>query len=369
MTSRTSVVALRAVVAVSCLGAVQTAWGSAGHEVSTWVDPVRGLEISASPLIVTSSNGPAGGDKLTTPGVPAYGVNVDGVGRMFVDNNPAIGFGGLCSSSLLWTGQHILTAAHCVTDSSGNINVIDGVDGNVVTFTTPTGVYNAPFTSSMVTKHPSYNGNVFAGYDVAIITLPSTLDPSVTRYSLNTSTTADLNSTGIAVGFGQSGHGSTGTTIAAGTKRAGLNKFEDDGLPLPGITNNSTQLTADFDSGSSANDAFPFFGLGSADLGFGTDEVGTAPGDSGGPTFILDGGTPLIAGVHSYGLRLAFNTPGNPSSDVDGSLNASWGEFWVDARIADAAVLGWIQSVVPEPSSTVTLLAGIVMFAIRRRRN
>ncbi len=57
--------------------------------------------------------------------------------------NPGAGFDGVvqlnsdlgsCTGSLLGGGQHILTAAHCVTDGSGNINVSD-LD---VTFEMPT---------------------------------------------------------------------------------------------------------------------------------------------------------------------------------------------------------------------------------------
>ena len=102
---------------------------------------------------------------------------------------------------------------------------------------------------------------------------------------------------------------------------------------IGGITNNSTQLTFDFDSGETPNDAYGFFfGAGFADLGLGLNEENSAPGDSGGPTFVNDGGTMKIAGVTSYGLRLVFG--GGATADNNGALDSSWGEFSGDARIA-----------------------------------
>ena len=213
--------------------------------------------------------------------------------------------------------------------------------------------------------------NFLHGFDVAVIDLGTVVDPAIPRYQLNSNLGIE-GAPHLSVGYGQSGDGATGALLPAGFRRSGLNNFEITGPPVSQIENLDTQLTADFDSGDAAGDAFDvLFGLQGAingGLGFGVDEVGTAPGDSGGPSFILDGGVPVIAGVHSYGLRLELLD--GTSSDVDSVLNSSFGEFYVDARVANPEVLSFINSAIgiPEPSSLVLLtLGGLTLLRARRR--
>ncbi|MEQ9238950.1 trypsin-like serine protease [Coleofasciculus sp. E2-BRE-01] len=50
------------------------------------------------------------------------GTGYDGVAQLSLG-----GFwGSYCTGGLLGTGAHILTAAHCLTDDSGNLKVWDG---------------------------------------------------------------------------------------------------------------------------------------------------------------------------------------------------------------------------------------------------
>ena len=83
------------------------------------------------------------------------------------------------------------------------------------------------------------------------------------------------------------------------------------------------------------------------DLGLGNDEVMSAPGDSGGPSFING----QVAGITSYGLRLSRRTGRPPrTSDVDNQLNSSYGEFGIDTRVSFFS--GWIDAnltAVPPP--------------------
>lgn len=319
------------------------------------------------------------GTHVTTPGVPAFGVNVDGVAELFVDNNAAVNAGGLGSGALLWTGSHILTAAHVVTNSLGVKNIIDGADGNFAFFDLPGGGGFVSYGSSDVYVHPLWNGDVSDGYDIAIIDVGPVVS-AVPRYNLFTDYGNEFGRTTVKVGYGRSGVGSAGaSTPAGGTKRAGLNEWELTADTFWGATNTNTQLMYDFDSGATANDAFgffygttgPFSGGNAAfnDLGFGNDEVGASNGDSGGPSFIFDGGQWKIAGVTSYGFSpVAFDQfGGSYTSDVVSGTNSSFGEFVVDARIANPNILGWINTVIPEPTAAALLGAGVLALFARRR--
>lgn len=364
-----------AVLALCVLASPALAIDSAIDRTISWSDGV--VNAVAQPLIVTTSAPPVGGDRLADPTDVASsgGVDLSGVARLFLDVDPAAGSGGLCSGSLIGGGDFLLTAAHCVTDEAGELAVLDGIDGNSATFFTADGNFQVEFDSDDVSVHPQYNGDVRDGFDVAVIDLGQTLPESIARYELNDGSVGEA-AIHLAAGFGQSGDGNTGATIGAGSQRSGFNNFLSAGLPIGNINNQETQLTADFDSGLTENDAFglfddALFGQAVEDgfndgLGFGTDEIGIAPGDSGGPSFIQGPNGVVIAGVHSYGLRLELI--GGATSDLDAELNSSFGEFYIDARVANPELLGFIQSVaVPEPSTLAVLCVGLAFGAVRRR--
>ncbi|REJ68721.1 MAG: hypothetical protein DWQ31_07050 [Planctomycetota bacterium] len=310
--------------------------------------PASGLEIESSfigqPTVVTSDTS---GSHTTTPGVPQFGLDHDGVGLMRITFT-----GGTirCSGSLLTQGgrQWALTAAHCA----------NGAISATMEFDTPGGlVVETVSTPSQITVHPNYNGDTFSGYDVALLEFDAPVDPTIPSYELNRSV-EEVGEQIVMVGYGETGHGSTGRIPGtAGTKRIGLNRYEYQGVGgLPGgfgIFNNHTQLTWDFDSGLAANDAFARnYGF-PEDLGFGDDEVGLAPGDSGGPSFINDGGVMKIAGVHSHGFLI-----GGHQGDYGGSLNFGWGEFQGDARINEASILSWIDSLAFDSTSNASFSSG-----------
>ncbi len=334
-------------------------------------------EIWAAPTIITSD---ASGTHTTTPGVPAFGVNHDGVGDMLIDNDSDDFFDIRCSGSLLQIGgrQWAVTAAHCVTDSLANKDV----QSLRMEFHTASGSkFSFVSDPSQVHVHPNWGGNTLNGFDVALIRFDEPADASVPAYLLNR-TAEELDVNVVCVGYGNKGFGQTGDVFGtSGTKRAGLQKWEERGVGnrgVVGVTNNSTMLTGDFDSnfrntGGTETDDYPHDGFNyffddPHDLGFGDDEAGLSPGDSGGASFVLDpqDDTWKIAGTHSHALRLLF-IPGEDSSDIDDELNFSWGEFNVDARIRDADVLNWIDSTIPEPATVMLLALGGA--AIMRRRN
>ena len=354
-----------ALIAFASLAAVhqQAAVADRESEPIQWSDGT--YDISVMSAVVTSD---ANGTHITAPGVAAFGVNHDGVGDLLINNDADPAFEGRCTASLLTLGgrQWAILAAHCLTTAAG----VKNANNLQLTFETPVGnkvsTVSAP---GQMHINPNWNGSAFNGFDVALIQLDAVAHVAVPNYLLNR-TVAELNKNVVHVGYGNRGHGPTGQVGGtSGTKRAGLKEWEEQGLGnrgVGGITNNSTMLTDDFDSGAVANDAFNFFFGDAVDVGFGADEVGVSQGDSGGPGFLQDGATWKIAGVHSHGLRLAA-AGGGASSDVDAVLNFSWGEFGVDARVRDANILSWIDRTIPEPASLALLLMGLPL-AIRRRK-
>ena len=50
------------------------------------------------------------------------GSNYSGVAQLYLPSGSGAIYG--CSGALLPTGSHILTAAHCVTDSNGNLDLV-----------------------------------------------------------------------------------------------------------------------------------------------------------------------------------------------------------------------------------------------------
>lgn len=92
-------------------------------------------------------------------------------------------------------------------------------------------------------------------------------------------------------------------------------------------------------------------------------EGGTAPGDSGGPTFIQDGAEWKLAGITSWGL--------NPwdSLYVGGSgLDGLYGDVSYMTRVSQVAP--WIAGIIPEPSTYALLVmtgAVALWWAARKR--
>jgi len=239
-----------------------------------------------------------------------------------------------CSGALLPTGLHILTAAHCVTNNSGVVN--PGTNGDVL-FETATGDVIIDFANFIV--HPAWDGDVIRGNDLAYIELVSLAPANIPTYDIDRDGSDDLGVAFDKAGYGRSGFGATGDNIDSGVKRQGENLYdsvadiflEDSRFFNPPLTPNvdfvpGSVLLYDFDNAVAANDAFGVF-YGISELGLGTDEVMSAPGDSGGPT--LDG--QVITAITSYGFRLSS---GGSSSDVNSMVDSSFGEFGGDTRVS-----------------------------------
>lgn len=318
-----------------------------------------GLIVIASPVQAVPtiiSDLVAGLDvRYTTAGDPANyvvspGSGLDGVTDLIIDTGAGL---ARCSGSLLTTGIHILTAAHCVDTALSATAFFDLPGGE------------ASRTASAFFVHAGWSDNVLVGNDIAIVRLASAAPIEAERFDIYHGS-SEVGAIGEKAGYGKSGTGNQGAILPSGTKRAGQNRY--DALAdvfvskgwFPGITP-GTQLAYDFDNGLTANDAFGlFFGL--SDLGLGLAEVSSAPGDSGGPTFI--GG--LIAGVTSYGFGFTC-FDGTPDVNC-GITDSSFGEMSVDTRVS--AYAGWVDSVitpVPEPASIALVLVGGLGLAAYRR--
>ncbi len=277
--------------------------------------------------LLTTAGDPA--DNLTAPGE-----GFDGVARLTLSKSNGL---ATCSGTLLSGGRDILTAAHCLTDGQGVLNT----NSAFANFLLPGDTLSLRIADFIV--HPDWDGDFDHGNDIALISLTAPAPAAIPAFDIFRGND-EVGQIFTLAGFGQAGQGDQGAVLPAGTRRTGENRFDALGdvfanagfNPLPGA-----QLAFDFDNGSAQNDAFNFFapllGPGLGDRGVGDNEVMAAPGDSGGPAFING----QIAGVTSFGARL-FSPVRNDTSDVDATLNASFGEFGVSTRVSFFA--DWIDA-------------------------
>lgn len=244
---------------------------------------------------------------------PKTGAGYDGVVRISVENN----YG---SGSLLYTGIHILTAAHVLTV---NGEIVDPKNINIQ-LDTATGRINLGVKQILI--HPNYQ-LASSNNDLALITLTQLAPNNADRYILyrdnqETSATATL------VGYGRQGTGLTGEEIFVNQRSKVQNNLEITageleaalGYQLTWQPDADTILVADFDKGSSGYDTLGQI-TGRPNLGLGIYEGLIASGDSGGPAFIDQ----KLAGVASY-----ISSLNNPNTDIDTQANSSYGElgFW-----------------------------------------
>jgi hypothetical protein len=265
------------------------------------------------PLLLPEAGGPASASTTkTSPGGVATNAYA-GVGE-FGDNN---GYYGTAASIL--GGQYVLTARHCVT-----------TDGSI------TGTLKDATTLRFLDGGVTYTGTaVFAnfGADIAVVRI-NQVDPN--SYGLWSA--ADGNEVGksfVGVGFGETDANNNGLwdDNDYGTKHYYENIFDSSQVgPLAG---QGTVLKIDYDktTGVAVNNNEGLFG----------------PGDSGGPGFLSNGSTLLIAGVHS--------SSGDPEDQSTGSL------------VQISAYRTQILQAVPEPSTALMCVtAAVALTAVGRRR-
>ncbi|MBP3558446.1 MAG: trypsin-like serine protease, partial [Thermoguttaceae bacterium] len=233
----------------------------------------------------------------------------------------------LGSGSLLTTGMHVLTAAHVVTGDDGT--AIDPNETQIfVTFHTANGTVSIPVAEVYV--HETWDGEAGgAGVDLAILQLATAAPRELEGYELYTGSD-EVGQTVTFVGYGTYGEADDDEdeigNRGIGVKHQGQNVYELDGANFQD-SENPNVLVYDFDDGTAANDYLGnYYGI--YNRGLGDDEAITAPGDSGGPTFING----QIAGVCSWG------------TDFDGDESFGPGNYQVDVRVS--AYVDWVNEII-----------------------
>jgi hypothetical protein len=277
------------------------------------------------------------------PPVVGAGGGFDGVVQ--IDNG--------CTGTLLDSGRHILTAAHCVdfdkhTDGDGIPDEGDGtVDsgGFTVTFDMPWGLvaYDVPSSNVSVPKGNfnglgDWNGDAHDGRDIAIMRLDQIAPLGAERFSPYRGVDEDGRWAYI-VGYGRFGQGNNKVPIndrgdaaidrngcdafsTDGQKRIGTNYFDD----TDGPGNSELELDFDSDSDEWAGGSDP---QNSLDW---ENEVGTAGGDSGGPSFLWGPSGLEVAAVTSRGTSdRCFDGIFDPGLTF--TRVSSWAG-WIDQQMA-----------------------------------
>jgi len=250
-------------------------------------------------------------------------------------------------------GLYVLTAAHPLTDTSGNWNYIQVK----MTFY---GGGSTEYQGVQFFKPGQWNGDFTHGGDIAVIKLGSAVS-GITGYDMlrddnwGYSGVNFVGGVATIAGYGKGGTGATGfdPISAFGTLRVGQNKF-DALWPYQGLP-----FGYDFDDGNAPHDCFGYF-FGINDTGQGLLEVLIAAGDSGGPSFVEVGGVELLAGIHSFGNRFQLASGG--FFDWSDNINSSFGEVAGDTRVGafDVWIDDQIGSKVPEPCTMILLGSGLL---------
>lgn len=242
------------------------------------------------------------------------GEGYDGVVRVGVSGHYGTGV-------LLYDGRAVLTSAHLFADAAtGSASVY---------FETTAG--SQTLAASRITPLSTYDA-VHNNNDLALVWLSGSASVTANRYSLYRGSD-EIGQTLTMVGYGLPGTGDSGTLTAYSGSHLRLkasNQFDADAGTIKNSLGSlmawtpaaGTQLVADFDNGTSSQDALGRL-LNLPGTGLGQNEGLISSGDSGGPAFING----QVAGIASY---TASVSRGGINPDADGVSNSSFGEmgFW-----------------------------------------
>ncbi|MCF2947648.1 trypsin-like serine protease [Paraglaciecola aquimarina] len=318
----------------------------------------------------------------------------------------------ICTGSAI-SKRHIITAAHCVEDSTTTGKVIDINDPNfnVTTVFTDGGFLNAVRGSQAVDIHPDYQGFAQCGIDdvsgffgaclnddIAVITLDDDIPNGVEIYDFYRGDMPINNGTLLTmVGHGTTGNGYDGATPNSAdffNKRFGFNLTEffdcDDGTSTVASGGYSNSIACELFHGNEAEvwyadfDGYDAFlaglgipgqdgfidtfcsdynvgcGNGLGDNFSGLFEAAIGGGDSGGPSFIYD----ALSSTFVLAANNTFGTSGRGPFGVDGAFGEIFGGNLY------APYLEWIDNNylnVSAPTSVGLLLLSIFFIAAQRR--
>ena len=230
---------------------------------------------------------------------------------------------GYTGSGVLIAPDWVLTADHNLFAATSGTFTLNGIS----------------YSSTQLVRNPGYqNGNPLGGYDFGLVHLGSSVT-AVAPAELYTGS-AEFGQVGTFVGFGFTGTGLTGYKTLDNQKRACQNMIDGD------FGNPSVLLGSDFDNPNST-----------ADNVFGDAtplplEGSVAPGDSGGGVFVTIGSQTYLAGVISF------------VGDSNGNPNADYGDVNGFGRVS--AFAPWIESIIPEPSTSALLAGGALVLLVSR---
>ncbi len=342
----------------------------------------------ATPTIVVSDVGTTAGTGINNPLYLPARSEYSGIANLWMrGNSPGNAIQGACTGNLLWTGRHILTAAHCIANSAGVLRDPFGT----ARFRNAGGGWTN-YNWSSVAIRGGYSGAVVEEQDVAILTLDNVADNAFERYLI-----ANEDPTGKRVrfqGYGRTGTGLTGDNNTANSQfddnavlRRGWNRFDTTCTEAAGpspifatCANNANAnkgafggiLMSDFDNPTNPNAADLCTQLSICVGGEpGLEEVSIGRGDSGSAAFIESNNR--MVGVASWGVgsggNLAqFNRIGGMACVANYAPNAAClanYNFIVNTIGAPPTV------VIPEPSTYALLATGLFAMGVvaRRRRS
>ncbi|MEG3908919.1 trypsin-like serine protease [Microcoleus sp. w2-18bC1] len=254
-----------------------------------------------------------------------------------------------CTGSLLTGGLYLLTAAHCLNEGGVKVSAETAIKA---IFKLPRGEISIPVSKYYI--HPGWTGyESEVGNDIAILKLKRIAPPRIEQYEINRNKN-EVGKVLTKVGYGYIGLGAKGqdeNSNSEAKRYSGQNRYDALIDVLKDATESDmselvlgSQLIFDFDAGTSEHDALGRHFPRLRDRGLGKNEIATASGDSGGPSFVEG----KIAGISSWGYsdRGFFKTN---IADIDKiEDNGSFGEISGDTRVSFYA--NWIDKMTQNPS-------------------